>query len=187
MDIDGRHYLYRRKEAEQKLGISGKNPVSGLLGSENSRDELGAPPQYGDYLVVLKDEAADRSVFVESDSMNANWIIEPLEFKKKSGKNVTDRRLMPRHAPISKAIFNAFRHRPSTDSYYFPRTQEANLEYIEALICGGVKLEDVKEIVVKDLNEVPEDIKKLLEEKGIPLVKKVTIERAEKVEKSESK
>jgi len=179
MNIGGELYVNDRKRIEQKLGVWGKNPVSGLFGSENSRDELGAPPQYGDYLVVLKDRVVDRSVFIESDSMNPNWMIEPLKFKGRAEKTVVDRRLMPRHAPISKAIFNAFRHRPSTDSYYFPKTQEANLEYIEALICGGVKLEDVKEIVVKNPNEVPEDIRKLLEEKGIPLVKKVTFEKAE--------
>ena len=180
--MDDVGYVYKREQAEKSLGIWGENPISSILGSENSRDEFGAPRQYGEYLVVLKDEAYDRSIFTESDSMNPYWMIEPLRPKGSEERHdVVNRRLISKHASIAKALFNDFRFNPSTKSYYFPSTQENNLEYIEALVCGGVKLEDVKEIVVRDIDKVPEDIKKILEEKSIPLRTKVSFEKAGEV------
>jgi|GEM_PF-4033511 len=180
LDSTGISYLSKRERAEKKLGVSGKNPISASLGSENSRDEYGAPVQYGEYMVVLNDDVYDRSVFVEGDSMNDNHLIRPIEIKKYNDRGVEDRRILARHASIDKALFNLHRYSPESDNYVFPGRNnpmddmEGALEYIEALIPEGVSLEDVKEVVVKNIDEVPDEIKKLLEEKGIPLVTKVT-------------
>jgi hypothetical protein len=180
MDSTGRDYLNRRRRAEKDLGLSRKNPISASLGSENGRDEYGAPVQYGEYMVVLGDDVYDRAVYIEGDSMNEHHLISPIESKKYNDREVDDRRILPKHASLAKALFNLHRYDPQSDRYMFPNrdnpmhSMEGALEYIEALITGGVSLEDVKEVIVKNVDDVPEDIKRLLKEKGIPLVTEVS-------------
>jgi hypothetical protein len=180
---DKHGYLRRRKHLEQGLDVWGKNPISASLNNENGHDEnITERRQYGEYLLVLDDNVIDRSIYTEGDTMNGTGILFPLRerfSKYEHLDNIIKKRgLSPDHACIAKALYNLYYYDPETGDCNFPEKMGDNFEYIEALITGGVALEDVKEVVVKNIDDVPEDIKKLLEEKGIPLVTKVTREKS---------
>jgi len=175
--MNAQDYLNRRQQIEQNMDVWGENPISATLDSNNHRDELASENQYGKYKIILDGNTIDRSVYTEGDVMNAsgmlNYVAKRLSIMSQPNmhnkKLCERRRLLPDHAIIAKAFYNLEYYNGHGDVYFLPKPMGTQVEYIEAMVTGGVTLQDVKEVIVKRVDEVPKEIRDLLEEKGIPL------------------
>jgi hypothetical protein len=135
--------LNRRKVRQVQLGIDPQegepNPVYGELIID---PELELPSicnrGYGSYIhVVLEDDVLERTVYYIGDSVSDASILTE-----------TKHQVAYKEAVKARRLLNSFRNMgPQINWTRLP-------EYIEADILGGIKLEDVKEFLIKKDEEV---------------------------------
>lgn len=116
----------------------------------------GGDLDYGNVGIVMKHSVEERSKFTAGDSLNWAFL---------GSSPVNDPSGMSMIAAKSGLGFSAEDRRKSAAG-----PVKSNFEYIEAQIMGGVSVNDISYLTVKDDAVLPDEIKTRLKDMGIPVV-----------------
>jgi len=140
-------YIRRRKEVEKWMGITDSDnpPVYAGLGAEGSpawpEQKRGACPGFGNGVLVLKKDISNRVIYTFQDSMRKRSSIE-------------EQQLNLDHALIAKALRD-FELDPDYNLEALERRMGDLWFYVEAQVLGGVRVKDIKEIILNKTNPNP--------------------------------
>lgn len=172
LPVRDKSYMDFRTAVDKRLGV-GKKTIFGSMGRDSEMGEL----LYGDVSFNLKGTVSARTSLTIADSFYSQG-----QFGFGFARRAQAERIIRDAArSMDSAVFRRFIEKPTENrmnaqALKWLINEDVSAQYVEAQIMGGVKLDDVSEIVVRvspaGLRDIPPELnylRSLAEQRGIPV------------------